>query len=68
MIDELFGKRGVTFNMSNQISWYMKNVGKIHFPELHVNPINRDLFLVVAIAMLVAVTFITAGMMIISQM
>jgi hypothetical protein len=46
----------------------MKNVSKIHFPDMHVNPINRDLFLVVTTAMLVSITFITAAVMIASQL
>lgn len=46
----------------------MKNAIKMYLPEVHVNPINRDLLLVVTIAMVVAVTFITAGMMVISQL
>jgi hypothetical protein len=46
----------------------MKNAIKMYLPEVRVNPINRDLLLVVTIAMVVAVTFITAGMMVISQL
>ncbi len=45
----------------------MKSVGKLHLPDIHVNPINRDLFLVVTTAMLVSVTFITLAVMIVSQ-
>ena len=68
MFDELFNQVDVTFIMSNQISWYMKNASKMHFSEMHVNPINRDLFLVVTTAMLVSITFITAAVMIASQL
>lgn len=46
----------------------MKNVSKMHFPDVHLNPINRDLFLVVAVAMLMSVAFITAAVMIASQL
>ena len=68
MFDELFKNGDVIFIMSNQISWYMKNVSKMHFPEMHVNPINRDLFLVVTTAMLVSVMLISAAVMIASQL
>ena len=46
----------------------MKNTIKMYLSEVRVNPINRDLLLVVTIAMVVAVTFITAGMMLIGQL
>ena len=68
MFDELFKNGDVTFILSNQISWYMKHVHKMHLPDMHINPINRDLFLVVATAMLVSITFITAAVMIASQL
>jgi len=45
----------------------MKNFVKMNFPEIHMNPIHRDLFMVVTIAMVVAITFISVGMMIVSQ-
>ncbi|MEK6780546.1 MAG: hypothetical protein AABY93_02505 [Bacteroidota bacterium] len=45
----------------------MKNISKIHFPEIHMNPISRDLFVVVSLAMLVALAIVTAGMMVFSQ-
>lgn len=45
----------------------MINFNKIQLPNLHVNPINRDLFLVVIIAMVVAFTLVLATGMIISQ-
>jgi hypothetical protein len=46
----------------------MKNMNKLHLPEMHINPINRDLFLIITTAMLVSVTFITAAVMIASQL
>jgi hypothetical protein len=46
----------------------MKNVNKMHLPDMHINPINRDLFLIVTTAMLVSITFITAAVMIASQL
>jgi hypothetical protein len=46
----------------------MKNVSKMHLPDIHINPINRDLFLIVTTAMLVSITFITAAVMIASQL
>jgi hypothetical protein len=45
----------------------MKNFNKVHLLEVHVNPIHRDLFMIITIAMVVAVTFISVGMMVISQ-
>ena len=45
----------------------MKNLGKIHFPDLHLNPINRDLFVIISLAMLVALAIVTVGVMLISQ-
>lgn len=48
-------------------SWRMKNLGKIHFPDLHLNPINRDLFVIISLAMLVALAIVTVGVMLISQ-
>jgi hypothetical protein len=45
----------------------MKNMNKIHLPDVHINPINRDLFLVVTAAMLMSITFVTAAVMIASQ-
>ena len=68
MFDELFNKVDVTFIMSNQTSWSMKNASKLHLPDVHMNPINRDLFLVITTAMLVSITFITAAVMIASQL
>ncbi|MBK5279732.1 MAG: hypothetical protein JJE09_12815 [Bacteroidia bacterium] len=45
----------------------MKTLTKMHLLEIHVNPINRDLIMVVTVAMLVSITLISVGMMIISQ-
>ncbi len=45
----------------------MKNFVKVNFLEIHVNPIHRDLFMIITIAMVVAITFVTMGMMLVSQ-
>jgi hypothetical protein len=45
----------------------MINFNKIQLPNLHVNPINRDLFLVIILALAVAFTLVFATGMIISQ-
>ena len=68
MFDELFRNWDVTFIMSILNKLDMKNVNKIHLPGVHINPINRDLFLVVTMAMLVSITLITAAVMIVSQL
>lgn len=45
----------------------MKALAKNFFPIIQINPINRDLFLVVMVALIVAVVMVTAGMMVFSQ-
>ncbi len=45
----------------------MKSIVKMNFLEVHLNPIHRDLLMVVTIAMVVAITFVSLGMMIVSQ-
>lgn len=45
----------------------MKTFSKNIFPAVHINPIHRDLILVVAIALTIAVVMATAGMMVFSQ-
>ena len=46
----------------------MKNFSKNFLPELHVNPIYRDVIVVVTAGLLIAVTFVTVGVMIFSQL
>ncbi len=45
----------------------MKNLGKNLFPELHLNPISRDLLLVTGMGLLVAMAIVTFGVMVFSQ-
>lgn len=45
----------------------MKNLSKNLFPEIHLNPINRDLLLVTGMGLLVAVGIVTFGVMVFSQ-
>jgi hypothetical protein len=45
----------------------MINFSKIHFPELHFNPINRDLIFVITIGFFVATAIVAVGVMIASQ-
>ncbi len=45
----------------------MKAFSKNLLPELHVNPINRDLFVVVMTSLLVAIAFVTIGVMVVSE-
>lgn len=45
----------------------MKNLGKNLFPELHFNPIGRDLLVVTGMGLLVAMAIVTFGVMVFSQ-
>jgi hypothetical protein len=46
----------------------MKTFSKNLLPELHLNPINRDLVVVGLSSLLIAMTIVTIGMMFFSQM
>jgi hypothetical protein len=46
----------------------MKSFGKYFLSGFHINPINRDLILVVTVAMIIAISIITLMMMIISSL
>jgi hypothetical protein len=39
----------------------MKAFGKVIFPEVHINPIQRDLLLVLAAGFFVAVAIVSVG-------
>lgn len=45
----------------------MKTLARNLIPAIHINPINRDLVLVVMTALVVAIVMVTAGMMVFSQ-
>jgi len=45
----------------------MKTFSKNLLPELHVNPINRDLLVVVMTSLMVAMALVTIGVMVVSQ-
>ena len=45
----------------------MKTFNKIHFPALHINPIHRDLFLLMTTSMVAAVVIVTVGVMVFGQ-
>ena len=46
----------------------MKNLNKNLFPEIHVNPINRDLLVVLSMGLLAAMAIVTFGVMVFSQL
>jgi hypothetical protein len=46
----------------------MKSFGKYFSGGFHINPINRDLILVVTLGMIIAMSIITLMMMIISSL
>ena len=45
----------------------MKAFGKIHLSGLHINPIHRDLLVLMMTSMLVAMVIVTVGVMVLSQ-
>lgn len=45
----------------------MKTFGKNLLPEIHINPINRDLVLIISTGLLAALSLVTAGVMVFSQ-
>ncbi|MEQ1588002.1 MAG: hypothetical protein ABL895_19120 [Cyclobacteriaceae bacterium] len=45
----------------------MKSIGRNLFPGFHLNPINRDLLIVISSGLLIAMAIITLMVMIVSQ-
>ncbi len=45
----------------------MKAFQRNLLPEIHINPINRDLVLIGVTSVLVAVAFVTVGVMVMSE-
>ncbi len=46
----------------------MKTIDKIRFPEVHINPINRDLFLTMVLGFLTALAMGTIVAMMVSRL